>query len=405
MALRSLMVAVLAVAALAQPANATPSQGCTSVPYTSGTAGYHTFRIPAVVRAASGALLAFAEGRVESAGDTGAIRVVLRRSYDGGCSWGPMTVVSTNGDATAGNPAPVVLPGGDIVLLTTRNGRVTEREIMSGTVSAEDSRRVFVQRSRDNGRTWSPAREITQVAKKPDWRWYATGPGHAIVLRGGRIVVPANHSAAPPAGSADVGTEAKYYGGHDLISDDGGRTWRIGFTEDRTDVNVASNETTVAQLPDGRLYFNSRNQGALGGRVDTVSTDGGESLAAPYRPQTTLTGPKVQGSVLQTTHPRVLLFSGPADPAVRRSMAVRVSGDQGRTWRQGHVVSAGPAAYSDLVQLGGSVGLLYETGVNGPYETITFTRIPMRVLTVYRQNIGRTMSYVPARSAKGEAVD
>lgn len=354
---------------------------CTSVPFVSGTEGYHTFRIPATVRAKDGTVLAFAEGRVESSGDTGAIRVVQKRSTDGGCTWGPMTVVSDNGDATAGNPAPVVRRGGEIVLLTTRNGRVTEREIMSGTVSPEDSRRVFVQHSRDNGRTWSPEREITDVAKKADWRWYATGPGHAIELRNGRLVVPANHSDSPPAGSPDVGTEAKYYGGHDLISDDGGRTWRIGFTEERADTGIASNETTVAQLPDGRLYFNSRNQGAAGNRVDAYSTDDGETLAAPYALQPGLTIPKVQGSVLQTVRRDLLLFSGPSEPASRRALAIRASKDGGRTWRQTLTVSPAPAAYSDLVQLtGSSVGLLYETGVSGSYETITFRQLPMRDL-------------------------
>nr|WP_243866699.1 sialidase family protein [Actinophytocola oryzae] len=356
-----------------------PGQGCTSVPFVSGTQGYNTFRIPAVVRAKDGTVLAFAEGRVESAGDTGAIRVVQRRSSDGGCTWGPMTVVSDNGDATAGNPAPVVSPDGTVVLLTTRNGRVTEKEIMSGTASAQDSRRVYVQRSTDGGRSWSREKEITNVAKKADWRWYATGPGHAIVLRSGRIVVPANHSSAPPAGSTDVGTEAKYYGGHDLISDDGGRTWRIGFTEDRTATVVAANETTAAQLPDGRVYFNSRNQGTGANRVDAYSTDGGRSLAAPYAPQAGLSVPKVEGSLLQTVRPDLLLFAGPSDPAARRALAIRASGDGGRTWRQTLLVSDAPAAYSDLVQLSGStVGLLYETGVSGSSETITFRQLPMR---------------------------
>lgn len=389
MTLRRAALAVLAVAMLgvplAQPAAAVPRPGCTSVPYTSGTEGYHTFRIPAVVQAKGGAVLAFAEGRVESAGDTGAIQVVLRRSTDGGCTWGPMSVVSSNGDATAGNPAPVVLPGGDIVLLTTTNGRVTEREIMSGTVAPEDSRRVFVQRSEDNGRTWTAPREITSVAKEPNWRWYATGPGHAIVLRhgpyAGRIVVPANHSVAPPAGSPDIGTEAKYYGGHDLISDDGGRNWRIGFSEDIANTAIASNETTVAELPDGRLYFNSRNQGSGTNRVDGYSVDGGESLAAPYAQQPGLSIPKVQGTVLQTVRPDTLLFSGPSHPTSRRALAVRASSDGGQTWRVAHVVSQAPAAYSDLVQLTGSkIGLLFETGVNGPYETITFTQLPLRDL-------------------------
>jgi sialidase-1 len=370
------LASLLAVLLLTVAPPATAAPGCTSVPYTAGTEGYHTFRIPAVVQTEAGTLLAFAEGRIESSGDTGAIHVVLRRSTDGGCSWGPLSVVTTNGDATAGNPAPVVLPDGDIVLLTTTNGRVTEDEIMSGDVSEEDSRRVWVQRGTDDGQTWSAPVEITDVAKLPDWRWYATGPGHAIVLDTGRIVVPANHSAAPPAGSPDLGTESRYYGGHDLISDDRGQTWRIGFTEDRTADDIAANETTVAELPDGRLYFNSRNQGTLGGRLDAVSTDGGATLTAPYRPQSTLAGPVVQGSVLQTTRDDLLLYAGPSLPDERRRLAVRASADGGTSWREAVVLSDSPAAYSDLVQLNpATVGLLYETGTAGPYETITFTQV------------------------------
>lgn len=379
----SLAAAVAAGAVLAAPVTATADPCTGSVPYISGTEGYHTFRIPALVRAQSGDLLAFAEGRIESGGDTGAIEVVVRRSNDGGCTWGPLSVVSSNGDATAGNPSPVVLPDGDIVLLTTRNGRVTEHEIMAGQVSDEDTRRVWVQRSTDDGRTFSRAREITDVAKAENWRWYATGPGHAIVLRNsehaGRIVVPANHSSAPPEGSTDIGTEAKYYGAHSLISDDGGHTWRIGFTDDRTDGVIAANESTVAELPDGTLYFNSRDHGtAEGNRVDAYSTDGGESLAGPYAPQPTIVDPRVQGSVLQTTQPNVLLFSAPSHPAQRRAMAVRVSQDGGRTWGVAHTVSDNPAAYSDLVQLDRrTIGLLYETGSDRPYETITFERLPL----------------------------
>jgi sialidase-1 len=248
-------------------------------------------------------------------------------------------------------------------------------------VSQEDSRRVFVQRSTDNGTSWSREKEITSVAKKANWRWYATGPGHAIVLRNGRIVAPANHSSAPPAGSTDIGTEARYYGGHDLISDDGGRTWRIGFSEDRTDTAVASNETAVAQLPDGRLYFSSRNQGTAANRVDAYSTDGGRTLSAPYQPQPGLSIPKVEGSLLQTARPDLLLFAGPSNPTARREMAVRASGDGGRTWRQTLLIDNAPAAYSDLLQLNrNTVGLLYETGVTGTYETITFRQLPIRDL-------------------------
>jgi sialidase-1 len=370
--------------------SAQAAESCSSsVPFTSGADGYHTFRIPAVVRAANGDLLAFAEGRHESAGDTGAIDVVLRSSTDAGCTWGPLSVITTNGDGTAGNPSPAVLPTGRLVLLTTHNGaNATESAIMTGQVSEEDSRRVFVQHSDDNGRNWTQPAEITADTKLPDWRWYATGPGHAIVLRhgphAGRIVIPANHSTAPPPGSIDTGAEKKYYGGHDLYSDDGGRTWRIGFVDDNADGQVNANETTVAELPDGTLYFNSRDAGgtAPGNRVDARSRDAGGSLVEPYQAQPGLVGPQVQASVLQTTNGNLLLFSGPSRPDSRAAMRLRTSTDGGRTWRDGHLVSDRPAAYSDLVQLDPTtVGLLYETGVAGPYETIAFQRIPLRQVT------------------------
>jgi sialidase-1 len=385
---RRLGTILLAAAAVWLPfapaASAAPGPGCSSsVAFTSGTEGYDTFRIPAVVRAANGALVAFAEGRRDSAGDSGAIQTVSRSSRDGGCTWGPLSVVTTNGDATAGNPTPVVARNGDLVLLTVHNGPVSEKQIMSGQASDQDTRRVFVQRSADNGRTWSAARDITADTKLPGWRWYATGPGHATLLRrgahAGRIVVPANHSSSPPAGSADVGTEAKYYGGHDLYSDDNGRTWHIGFTDDRTDGVVAANETSTTELPDGTLYFSSRNQGsAAEHRVDGYSVDGGKTLVRPYQVQPSLTGTKVEGSVLQTTIPWLLLYSGPADPATRAVMQLRLSTDRGRTWTPGRTLTSGPAAYSDLVQADPlTAGLLYETGTAGPYETVVFQRIPL----------------------------
>ena len=48
--------------------------------FTSGTLGYHTFRIPALVVTTRGTLLAIAEGRRNSQHDTGDIDLVLRRS-------------------------------------------------------------------------------------------------------------------------------------------------------------------------------------------------------------------------------------------------------------------------------------------------------------------------------------
>lgn len=372
----------LAAALPAGAAPAPPAHGCaSSVPYVSGLGGYHTYRIPAVVRTRQGTVLAFAEGRRYDAGDTGAIDVVLRRSTDGGCTWGPLTVVTPGDGDTRGNPAPVVDPRtGAVVLVTCGNsGAATEGEIMSG----EGERRVYVQRSRDDGRRFSPPADITAQVKRSDWRWYATGPGHAVALtRGphrGRLLVPANHSVAPPAGSSGSAGSGRD-GGHALYSDDSGRTWHLGFVTDSTHGVTNVNETTAAQLPDGRLYFNARDQygSAPGNRLDSYSGDGGRSLDRPYARQPSLSDvPVVQGSVLQLRGPGApLLFSAPSVPTARRALALWTSTDAGRTFTKRLTLSDRPAAYSDLVQLGpATVGVLYETGTAGSYESLEFRRL------------------------------
>ncbi|NEE14410.1 exo-alpha-sialidase [Streptomyces sp. SID7499] len=353
-----------------------------SVPFRAGQEGYASFRIPAVVATRTGDLLAFCEGRVGSRDDFGNIDVVLKRSTDGGRTWGPLQVAAHNGDALAGNPAPVVLDTGRVLLVHVRNAALaTEDAIRRGTVSAADGRRVWVRHSDDEGRTWSAPREITREAKRPEWRWYATTPGHAIQLTTGRVVVPANHSL-PPTGT-DNGTEGRYNGGHCLLSDDAGATWRIGYVDDDTDGYINANETTAAELPDGRVYFNTRNDSpSPGTRADAHSADGGRTLAKPFRPQAGLTAPVCEAAVLQLRDPDLLLYSGPADPGFRALMTIRASTDGGTTWRPAYTVDGLPAAYSDLVRIDtDTVGLLYETGDFGAYETITFRRVPVTELT------------------------
>ncbi|GHJ37500.1 exo-alpha-sialidase [Streptomyces sp. TS71-3] len=346
----------------------------TSVPFTSGTDGYPTYRIPALVRTGAGTLLAFAEGRT-STSDTGAIDIVLRRSLDGGVTWQPLQAVAKGGTATRGNPAAVALPSGRVVLVSSYNdGGVTETQIMQGKAAA---RRVFVQHSDDEGATWSSPAEITSQVRRSTWRWYATGPGAGIVTRSGRMAIPANHSLAPASGSGDLGSEAKYYGAHAILSDDDGATWRIGFVCSNPNGGVNENESNGCELPDGRLYFSCRNQGGSspGTRADAYSADGGQSLVMDYRPQATLTTPVVQGSVIAVGD--ALLYSGPTGPD-RAAMALWVSTDQGVTWELRRHVSGLPAAYSSLALLDDStVGLLYETGDWSLYRRIEHVRIAL----------------------------
>jgi sialidase-1 len=76
--------------------------------FVSGTEGHKSYRIPAIISLKSGDLLAFAEGRVHGAGDFGDINIVLKRSSDGGKTWGALQFVAEYDSLQAGNPAPVL---------------------------------------------------------------------------------------------------------------------------------------------------------------------------------------------------------------------------------------------------------------------------------------------------------
>ncbi|MCA9176647.1 MAG: exo-alpha-sialidase [Planctomycetales bacterium] len=338
--------------------------------FRNGQDGYKIFRIPAVVKAVNGDLLAFCEAR--EGGDASKIDLVMKRSTDQGRTWSPLQVVQSadsfvkyfRGDVppiTVGNPAPVV-------------DRLDERH--PGRIHLPftlENDRVFICHSDDHGATWSPPREITSTTKQKEWGWYATGPVHSIQLeRGphrGRLVVPTDHRLG--ADGADHGPN----GVHALLSDDHGETWRIGAIDATYEDGLNANETTVVELNDGRLCFNTRDQNgaAAGTRGVGYSSDGGETFDnsgdRKYRffvpAPAVLDPPVVQcamlraASTLNGDKQNVILFSGPDESGPtgkgRSDLRLRYSLDETRSWQDGPLLHIGPAAYSDLVQLSGTV--------------------------------------------------
>src|SRR5438128_409191 len=55
-----------------------------------GQGDYHTYRIPSLITTQKGNVLAFVEGRKDSEADHGHNEILLRRSVDGGKTWGPI---------------------------------------------------------------------------------------------------------------------------------------------------------------------------------------------------------------------------------------------------------------------------------------------------------------------------
>jgi sialidase-1 len=344
--------------------------------FVSGQDGYHTYRIPAIVTATNGTVLAFAEGRKNSASDTGDIDLVLKRSSDGGRTWSDMSVVWDDGANTCGNPCPVVdrETGTIWLLLTWNRGDDAEPRIIAQT--SKDTRRVFVTHSTDDGQTWAKPKEITATTKLSNWTWYATGPGAGIQIeRGphrGRLVIPCDH--------IEAGT--KRYFSHVIFSDDHGQTWTLGGSSPWDQVN----ECEVVELTGNRLLLNMRNYDrAQRARQTTISHDGGLTWT-DQRHATELIEPICQASIRRYSWPSdgqkgIILFSNPASTR-REKMTVRLSEDEGQTWSAARQLHAGPSAYSCLVNLSEqAIGCLYEAGEKSPYEKIVLARFTLDWLT------------------------
>jgi sialidase-1 len=349
--------------------------------FISGEGGYHTYRIPALLTTQKGTLLAFCEGRQGGRGDSGNIDLLLRRSTDGGRNWELPQVVWNDGANTCGNPCPVQdrQTGTIWLLLTWNDGRDSEGAIKKN--EGHDTRRVFVTYSDDEGKSWSAPREITKTTKRPEWRWYATGPGVGIQLAHGpwkgRLVVPCDNSFV----SADDPTG---YNSHVIYSDDHGQTWQLGGT-----ISPAVNECQVVELADGTLMMNMRNYDRRQTtRAVATSRDGGMTWSDVHH-DPTLVEPICQASFLRYTRQpeddrNQLLFANPGhgERGQRRDLTVRLSCDEGKTWPIQRLLWPGPAAYCCLSVLpDDQIACLLEGGEKHPYERITFARFDLGWLT------------------------
>ncbi len=235
------------------------------------------------MRTTNGTLLAFAEGRVLNCGDAADIDIVLKRSTDGGRTWGPLQVVTEGAGDTHGNPAPIVdRETGRILLAETYNTGRTD----AGNCSVPCDRTPHLQYSDDDGRTWSEPRDLSDEILPGHWNsWYATGPVHGIQLtRGkhaGRLVFGVNTETWN--GSRVSANHAAL-----IVSDDGGDHWRVGATDSWP---IAAGRHVPAEAVRGDAHRTRRRRpprqrpGAgrhrPGHRSQTVSRNGGDSFATP----------------------------------------------------------------------------------------------------------------------------
>ncbi len=382
-ALVAVLVALCASAAAEDEAAASLPAGDVFV----AGAEYPSFRIPAVVVSRDGTVLALAEGRnVHS--DHAANDIVLRRSTDGGKTWGKLIVVAEDGDHSLNNPQAVVeQASGRILLMYQRYPHgVHEAQVVAGH-DGPNICRNFLTYSDDDGQTWSTPEDVTRSTKRAEGvTSIAGGPGIGIQLRhgkhAGRIVMPFNEG---PFGVWNI---------YAVYSDDQGQTWKMGDVAPGALINVGNkktsmvNEAQLVELKDGAIRFNVRRWGGKAVRKTCVSDDGGQTWSQ-VEDAAQLADPGCMGSILRYTdladgRQSRILFSGP-ESTKRENGTVFLSYDEGQTWPVKRVLCQEAFAYSCLTALpDGAIGCLYEAEGT---KKIVFARFTLDWLTAGKDTL------------------
>lgn len=340
-----------------------------------GEDGVHTHRIPGLAATPRGTLIAVFDVRHRHAGDLPAdIDVGMMRSTDRGRTWSPMRPILDYDRAEPGTLGNGV--GDPAVLVDRRTGHVWVAALWSrgnrawhGSgpgLTPEETGQLVLTRSKDDGLTWSAPLNITARirGRDPKWRLCFNGPGSGIQLRDGTLVFAAQYRD-------DGGVAHSCF----LYSSDGGENWSI--SPPAIPNQPPTSEAQVAELADGSVLISMRDESRSGKRAwARYAWEGELSRGKWSEPWSTVPDPTCMASLV--SHPEgMLVFSNPNSSQRRVALTVRTSRDGGRSWSAGRLLDPRPSAYSSLAVLpDGSLGVLYECGDKGGYETLTFAHFP-----------------------------
>ncbi|MBT3383466.1 MAG: exo-alpha-sialidase [Prolixibacteraceae bacterium] len=334
--------------------------------YKSGDDGIAEFRIPSMITTKKGTVLAVCDGRVDRAGDVpNNIDLVLRRLKKGSNEWSPLTrIVNFAGKHGAADPSLVQDHSTGRIFLFY--GFCPGRNNITEGANRE-RRHLMLQYvySDDEGENWSNPIHIDYAIREDGWQSIWSSPGRGIQLKNGRLVIPCTVNKLTKVMSTIL-----------VFSDDHGETW------DQIEVAENINEATLAELANGDLMINARNQlEDRKCRAITSSKDGGKTWCQPVVDRN-LPDPNCQGSFIRNVFKvgkekkDLLILSNNATNDGRKNMTIKLSDDNGQTWNYEKLIHEGPSAYSCLtIMPNGNIGLLYESGEKSPYETVTFVEI------------------------------
>lgn len=320
-----------------------------------GSDGYHSFRIPSIVRTNDNTLLAFVEGRMSANKDYGNINVEYKRSTDNGSTWSSMLEVVGAGQGTWGNPTSVVdRTTGRIWVFMSWNSATKNQGGTDGydKIDTWGDRKVYYSYSDDDGLSFSTPTDMTSTLLPANYKWDAMGPGVGIQTTNGTLVIPAI--------------------GRNIYSTDHGATWQYKL------IPGGTSEGTIVELMDGRLMRNDRATSSVWetGKRRWVSRGTIAGTFSTFAPDDVLLDPACEGSIVRYTgSPDRIMVLNSASTETRCKMRVRISYDGGVTWpisrkiydwlTDAEAFSQGKGGYSSMVKTADyTIGALIEINEN-----------------------------------------
>jgi len=376
--------------------------------FTARSGGYAVYHIPGILVTAKGTVLAWCEAR-QKGGDWDQIEVLLRRSTDGGRTFGePRSVANVPGPKTK-NPFSLRMKNVNPADVTYNNPVMIADS--DGTVHflfCLEYMRCFYSRSSDDGVSFGTPVEITPVfegfRKAYDWKVLATGPDHSIQLKSGRLVVPVWLSTGTGGNAHRPSVTATIY------SDDRGTTWRAGeIAVPCTDEWINPNETVAIELANGSVMLNVRSESKAHRRITTVSRDGATGWSTPKFDDALLEPICMAGIVRMSGGPEGtgrnrILFSNPhnlsradgkEEPGKnrdRKNVSVKLSYDEAATWPVSKAVEPEWSAYSDIaVTKDGTILCFYGRGAKPGFagDYLTLARFNLEWLTDGKDSLAK----------------